>query len=109
MKIAMLQYNFMFDPSETWSSLYEFEQDLSKFFSSKSLEAQIIRSIEGQSGQRILYIKKKPMVQSTPNEVGRPKSPQGKVRELSKHNPKAPERDFGIKKLSTNKIFNKVK
>ena len=105
----MLQYNFMFDPAETWSSLYEFEADLARFFSSKNLDAQIIKSIEGQSGNRILYIKKKPDVALTPNQPGRPKTPQGKLKDASRHVPKAPERDFGVKKLNVNKIFNKVK
>ena len=109
MKIAMLQYNFMFDPSETWSSLYEFESDLAKFFSSKSLEAQIIKSIEGQSGNRILYIRKKPEIGVTPTPQGRPKTAQGKINELKKRHIKAPERDFGQKRLNVNKIFNKVK
>jgi hypothetical protein len=109
MKIAMLQYNFMFDPAETWSSLYEFESDLAKFFSSKSLDAQIIKSIEGQSGNRILYIKKKLDISLTPNPQGRPKTPQGKLKDESRHVARAPERDFGTKKLNVNKIFNKVK
>lgn len=110
MKIVFLEYAFMFDPSDSWSSLYEFESELGKFFSSKSLEAQIIKSVEGQpGGKRILYIRKKPEVALTPNPVGRPKTPQGKIREMAKHKPKAPERDFGLKRLNTNKIFNKIK
>jgi hypothetical protein len=105
MKIAMLQYNFMFDPSEAWSSLYEFESDLAKFFSGKSLEAQIIKSIEGQSGNRILYIRRKATVAPSPSPVGRPKTPKGKLREMSKRIPKAPERDFAVKRLKT-RIIN---
>ena len=116
MKAVLLQYNFMFDPADTWSSLYEFENDLYQFFNSHGLEAEIVKSVEGQNGVRILLINKKKgiieniPVNSTPIiKKGRPQTVQGKIRELAKKTPKAPERDFGKKKLKVDKIFNKIK
>jgi len=111
MKIAFLEYTFMFDPATSWSSLYQFEDQLAKFFGERSMEAQVIKSVEGQpGGRRILYIRPKPMVTpSTPNPQGRPKTPQGILREMKEHKPKAAERDFGIRRLNTNRLINALK
>ena len=115
MKLVLLQYSFLFDPAECWSSLGEFEGDLAKFFSRSALDAEFVKPVDGQNGVRILFIKRKNMMDmmaSPQTEVkikGRPKSPQGIIRDMSKRSPKATERDFGKKKLSTDKIFNKVK
>lgn len=59
---AFLEYTFMFEPSGTWPHLYEFEKDLARFFSEHGFEAEIMKTVEGQSGKRILLIQKKPEV-----------------------------------------------
>lgn len=56
---AFLEYTFMFEPSGTWPHLYEFEKDLARFFSEHGFEAEIMKTVEGQSGKRILLIQKK--------------------------------------------------
>lgn len=114
MKAVLLQYNFLFDPADTWSSLYDFEQDLLKFFDSKTLEAEIVKSVEGQNGIRILLIRKRTGIldsipQTSEPRKGRPQSVQGKIKELTVKNVTAKARDFGNKKLKTDKIFNKAK
>lgn len=114
MKAVLLQYNFLFDPADTWSSLYDFEQDLLKFFDSKTLEAEIVKSVEGQNGIRILLIRKRTGIldsipQTSEPRKGRPQSVQGKIKELMERKPRATERDFGKRKLKVDKIFNKVK
>lgn len=57
-KMVMLDYTFLFEPDNTWGHLYQFESELSKFFASRGFEAQIVKSIEGQQGRRILLIKR---------------------------------------------------
>lgn len=55
---AFLEYAFIFDTTETWQHLFQFEQDLSKFFALHGCEAQILKTIEGGGSKRILYIKR---------------------------------------------------
>ena len=56
---VVLEYLFMFNPEETWNSLYAFETALSKSFAEHGVEAIIIKSIEGQQGKRVLLLQKK--------------------------------------------------
>jgi hypothetical protein len=111
MKIVFLEYTFMFDPAASWSSLYQFEDQLGKFFGDRGFDAELIKSVEGQpGGKRILYLRpKKMIVPSTPESVGRPKTSQGRMKDLKEHHPKAAERDFGTKKLNTNLPVNALK
>lgn len=60
--IAYLEYTFMFNPTDGWAHLAEFERDLSRFFESEGFDAQILRSVEGLHGRRILYLSKKTLV-----------------------------------------------
>lgn len=57
-EVVLLDYMFMFDPSRTWAHLSEFETSLSKYFSENGMDVQVI-SVSGQSGRKVLYIKKK--------------------------------------------------
>ena len=57
-KHVLLEYAFLFDPSEMWSHLYQFEGALAEFFSKRGMEAEIVKSIEGQAGKRVLFLKK---------------------------------------------------
>lgn len=56
--LAILEYMFMFDPADTWSHLNQFEGSLRDFFTQNGLEAQIVSSVNGQPGKRMLLIKK---------------------------------------------------
>lgn len=101
MKIVLLEYNFMFDPSESWQHLWQFEQDLSNFFNAHGFEAQIIKTIEGQSGKRVLFIKKKglPIVTGEPEKQGRPQTLKGKFKEMSNRELRKPAKEFENKKF----------
>lgn len=54
-----LDYTFLFEPSSTYQHLYQFEQDLSKFFAEHGMEVEPVKSIEGGGARRILCIYKK--------------------------------------------------
>lgn len=62
-EVAFLEYAFMFDPSETWSNLYQFEDALAKYFDECGLEAVVVKTVTGQAGKRILMLNKKPMIE----------------------------------------------
>lgn len=113
MKVAFLEYTFIFDPSETWTTLWDFEKDLAKYLGDHGLEAEIIKTIEGQgNGKRLLFIRKRespPILTQKKNPPGRPLSVRGIINKMTAKKPRAAERDFGEKKLKTDKIFNKVK
>lgn len=82
-KIAFLEYNFIFDPSETWSNLYQFEQTLVKYFETIGMDVQMVKTIEGVGARRILIITKKPnIVPVAKSPVGRPQTAGGKLKEL---------------------------
>jgi hypothetical protein len=55
--LAFLQYMFLFEPTSTWQHLSQFEGDLADFFRANGMEAQVVKTVGGQIGQRILYIK----------------------------------------------------
>ena len=59
MKVVFLEYSFIFDPADTWSHIWEFEEDLAKFFEERGLEALTISSVDERAGKRLLYISKK--------------------------------------------------
>src|SRR3990167_7572329 len=56
--LAFLEYMFMFDPSETWSNLYQFEDSLVMCFGQLGYEAEIVKTAGGQFGKRVLLISK---------------------------------------------------
>lgn len=57
-KMVLLEYDFLFNPSEAWTNLSDFEKSLADFFSAHGLEAEIIKTVEGQVGKRILLVRK---------------------------------------------------
>ena len=69
----------MFDPGETWSHAYEFEHSLTQFLRSKGLEAQVVKTVEGASGRRVLLIQK-----SDEDIIKVPKEPVGRPRGLKR-------------------------
>jgi hypothetical protein len=102
---VFLEYSFLFDAVDTWQHLYQFESDLAKFFSERGLEAEIIKTVEGQaSGRRILAISKKNNLESkvTDKARGRPQSIKGRISDFKRVNLRAPAVKFqkeGDKKL----------
>jgi len=84
--IALIEYAFMFDTGEAWSNLYQFESTILKYFDALGFEAEILKTVEGATGRRILMLKKKPMPVNAPNEkapVGRPQSTGSKFKDLA--------------------------
>jgi len=57
-KIAFLEYAFLFDPEASWGNVYEFENDLGKFFKVLGYNAQVVDAVRGFTGRRIIYITK---------------------------------------------------
>jgi len=55
---VFLDYTFLFDSNDTWQHLHQFEGDLSKFFAERGFQAEVIKTVEGQIGKRILLIKR---------------------------------------------------
>jgi len=98
-KIAFLEYNFIFDPSETWSNLYQFEQTLIKYFETIGMDVQMVKTIEGVGARRILIISKKQIVPTMEkNPVGRPQTIGSKFKEMATRKLRAPALAFKKKK-----------
>lgn len=81
---ALLEYIFMFDPGEIWSHAYEFEHSLTQFLKTKGLEAQIVKTVEGAEGRRVLLIQKsqEEMIQIPKEPVGRPKGLKRRISDV---------------------------
>ena len=54
-KMAFLEYAFLFDDG-TFGNLYDFENLMAQVFKAKGYEANIIDTVKGFSGRRIVYI-----------------------------------------------------
>ena len=57
-KLAFLEYAFIFDPDASWGNIYDFENDLGKFFKEQGLEANVIDAVRGHVGRRVIFITK---------------------------------------------------
>ena len=108
MKIAYVEYAFLFDPTKTWARLYEFETELKNFLSQKGLEGVILDTI-GTSGKKIIYIRaKEEIVSGEPKKPGRPLSLKAQIEKLKpKSKEKASARDFKKGKLLKSKGYLK--
>ena len=98
--MVILEYMFMFNPSQTWSHLYEFEKSMAEFFNSKGLEAEIVKTVEGSPGRRMLIISKKEVttLPTTPTPKGRPKGTKAYIKSVVDQKMKIPfTRNFSAK------------
>jgi hypothetical protein len=93
---AFLQYSFIFDPSEAWAHVYQFEKDLAEFFTSKGFDAQVMKQIEGTQGSTKVLILKKidGAVMPTETKPGRPVTFKGHLNKVRATKTSAPARDF---------------
>ena len=98
---ALLEYAFLFDTSEAWSNLYQFESTILKYFETLGFDAEILKTVEGATGRRIMILKKKPQVVNGPtdkNPVGRPQTTGSKFKDLAQRKPTKAELEFKKKK-----------
>ncbi len=82
-RLAYLEYTIMFDPSETWSHLYDFEGSFAKFLTALGLEAEIITPL-GAAPKRVIFIKKKSELSPLAPVAKKQKGPQRAFRDLKK-------------------------
>ena len=55
-KLAYLEYTFVFDPFQTWSSMRDFDDELGKYFKSIGCQAEVMDAMTGYSGKKLIYI-----------------------------------------------------
>ncbi len=97
--IALIQYAFLFDTSEAWTNLYQFESTLVKYFETVGFDAEILKTVEGARGMRILMLKKKvTVVVPEKNKVGRPQSMGSKFKDMAQRKLRKPALEFQKKK-----------
>ncbi len=92
-KIAILSYEMIFDPSETWSNGYQFEKLFGDFFAYYGFEAQIVEAAGG-SGKRVIYIERKNSVQQVAKQVPQPKDPKPAVEQIKQVQTRTPQTNF---------------
>lgn len=104
-QLVFLRYNFIFNPAETWSHLHQFEDALAKFFEGHNMQARIVRTVEGQIGDRLMIIEKKeevkrPVPPKKSSGIKRPQTKRKRIRKGGKPLPKTKDkpRRFSFKK-----------
>lgn len=56
-KMAFLEYAFLFEPTSTFTNLYEFEQTLADFFAAHGYAAEVLDSVDrAAGGRRVVYL-----------------------------------------------------
>src|SRR3990167_4114172 len=79
-QLVFLEYNFIFDPSSTWSSVAQFEADLSSFLSFHGKEGQVLSPIGGYQGKRVIFIKSvDPMIKAGQSDQVQTSGPQNRL------------------------------
>ena len=66
--LALMEYIFMLDPSETYTNVFQFEAELNSFFESKGMCAKAVSPIAGSNGRRIVVIEKKEEMETNEDE-----------------------------------------
>ena len=100
--LVFLDYSFLFDAEATFNHLYEFEKMLFEFFKTRNLQGEVIKSVEGGSPKRLVYISKlQNVVDIGPAKapVGRPITLKGQIKRLSERKLRKPAQEFKERKL----------
>ena len=83
-QVALLEFSIMFDPSETWSHMYEFEATFAAYLKSIGLQAEVMMPV-GQGTRRVVYISKIPDIEPIAPPVEEPqKGPKEALKDLKK-------------------------
>lgn len=83
-QLVFLEYNFIFDPSSTWSSVAQFEADLSSFLSFHGKEGQVLSPIGGYQGKRVILIKSvDPLTEAGRSDASQTSDPQNKLNQFA--------------------------
>src|SRR3954464_7266211 len=87
--LALLRYQIMFDPSESWSNGYQFENQLADFFAAHGFEAQIIAP-SGGTGDRVIWLERV----FIPSKESKPEVKSNTVKQIKQVQQKTPPKDF---------------
>lgn len=74
---VLIKYTIIFDPSEAWSKISEFEGDFAKFFNDRGLEVEVVQPPnQVREDDKILLLTKKEIIVEeektpTPKQVKR--------------------------------------
>lgn len=82
---VFLDYTYVFDPSDTWSHLFEFEETFAAYLKTIGFEAIKVKRSEGQQGRGMMIIQKvgMPVLAKEPQKVGRPMKTGNAIRALA--------------------------
>lgn len=61
--LVYLEYVVIFDPSNTWASVYDFEKDFNDFFGAYGMQVKIISTANSIPGKRVLFIEKSELLE----------------------------------------------
>lgn len=81
-KIVMLDYTFLFDPTDTWQHLYQFQKSFTDFLKERGMQGEIVANVDGGRGRTVLLIEK--IEENLPKEekASKPVSVKDQVRNM---------------------------
>lgn len=84
--LIFLDYTFLFDTTDTFQYLYQFEKELGDFLKTKGFEAHVIDTVQGAPSRRILFITKAPSpdVQSAATATEATQTVKERIRQVRK-------------------------
>lgn len=53
---VFLRYSFIFDPSQTWTNNYNFDNDLASYFRSMGYEAEVVKNGLERGDEVMIYL-----------------------------------------------------
>lgn len=92
-QLAILEYEILFDPIETWSSGYQFENMFADFFAAHGYEAQIIES-RGGTGKRVIFIDRVNEFKQISKNIPQPKESKPATEQIKETQSRTPSKGF---------------
>ena len=80
MKVLM-RYSFIMEPRDEWRSRDDFEDDLARFFATKGLGAEVVKTADQERMIYVFKLESKPIVSAPPIN---PKSPSQMLKDMQK-------------------------
>ena len=69
--MVSIAYQFIFErDANIWNNIFAFESDIADFFKTNGLEADMVNTVDGSNGLRVIIIRKMPEEDTLVNKKG---------------------------------------
>ena len=89
--MVKLDLTLLFDPTDSWQHLYQFDKDFSEFLRTKGLQSELVKTIEGGKSERLYLVEKAPSSLGAVVEGGKPQVGPQKILDDMRNKPVSPQ------------------